>query len=250
MAAALTDADEGRTGPANHRRGFAPRTVDRQAACLSADRHCVLIQVSLGTPYLAMQTRETVDRADVAVLPLLADAGPSPPILYVTGPGGIGRDLISASAASLDRPPLATILLVIVDSSAGLSLPAARIDSAGHHWRGHLGRDADSGPGHADSRRASGEYQPSILDRADFWRRDGLLSVPHCRYREELETGRRQRAALGRSIATVGGALAASAGTVMVGLGLMGFAEFGKIRCAGPVIALGLAVGTARRVDA
>ena len=62
------------------------------------------------------------------------------------------------------------------------------------------------------------------------------------RYREELESGDANRAALTRSVRRVGGALAASAATVMVGLGLMGFAEFGKIRSAGPVIALGLAV--------
>ena len=41
---------------------------------------------------------------------------------------------------------------------------------------------------------------------------------------------------------SVGGALAASAGTVMVGLGLMGTAEFAKVRYAGPAIALSLGV--------
>ena len=45
-----------------------------------------------------------------------------------------------------------------------------------------------------------------------------------------------------RSIAAVGDALAASAGTVICGLSLMGFAEFAKVRCAGPAIALALVV--------
>src|SRR5262249_44884544 len=47
---------------------------------------------------------------------------------------------------------------------------------------------------------------------------------------------------IGKSVAAVGGSLAASAGTVVCGLGLMGFAEFAKVRCAGPAIALSLAV--------
>ncbi len=62
------------------------------------------------------------------------------------------------------------------------------------------------------------------------------------RYREELGRGHEPSAALARSIGGVGGALAASAGTVICGLGLMGLAEFAKVRCGGPAIAVSLAV--------
>src|SRR5204862_1609923 len=62
------------------------------------------------------------------------------------------------------------------------------------------------------------------------------------RYREELESGFGGADALARSVKGVGEALAASAGTVMVGLGLMAMAEFAKVRCAGPAIALSLGV--------
>jgi RND superfamily putative drug exporter len=65
------------------------------------------------------------------------------------------------------------------------------------------------------------------------------------RYREELAEGRGLTDAISRSVAKVGGALAASAGTVICGLGLMGFAEFAKVRCAGPAIALSLVVALA-----
>src|SRR5205085_1199291 len=65
------------------------------------------------------------------------------------------------------------------------------------------------------------------------------------RYREKLEAGRPPSDALRRSVRSVGGAVAASAGTVICGLGLMGCAEFAKVRSAGPVIALALAVGLA-----
>src|SRR5205823_12181363 len=62
------------------------------------------------------------------------------------------------------------------------------------------------------------------------------------RYREELHAGYAIPQALARSLGGVGEALAASAGTVMVGLGLMAMAEFAKVRYAGPAIALSLGV--------
>src|SRR5205085_288094 len=56
------------------------------------------------------------------------------------------------------------------------------------------------------------------------------------RYREELTQGGPRVDAIGRAVGSVGGALAASAGTVIVGLGLMLTAEFAKVRCGGPAI--------------
>src|SRR5262245_18280396 len=61
---------------------------------VSADRHCTLITLSLTTPYLAVQTRAAVDKADAQAQVIVARAGPDPPRLYVTGPAGIGRDLV------------------------------------------------------------------------------------------------------------------------------------------------------------
>src|SRR5207249_1948542 len=62
------------------------------------------------------------------------------------------------------------------------------------------------------------------------------------RYREELAERTPITEAIERSVGHVGGALAASAGTVICGLGMMGLAEFAKVRCAGPAIALSLAL--------
>src|SRR5262249_57261489 len=59
---------------------------------------------------------------------------------------------------------------------------------------------------------------------------------------EEGEAGFALAVALARALGGVGEALAASAGTVMVGLGLMATAEFAKVRYAGPAIALSLGV--------
>src|SRR5262249_56701557 len=60
------------------------------------------------------------------------------------------------------------------------------------------------------------------------------------RYKEELDAGVGPREAVARAVGGVGAALAASAATVMCGIGMMVFAEFGKFRAAGIAIPLSL----------
>jgi len=62
------------------------------------------------------------------------------------------------------------------------------------------------------------------------------------RYREELGRGRSRDEALREAINQVGAALVASAGTVIVGLGMLYFSSFAKVRYTGPTIALSLTV--------
>ena len=62
------------------------------------------------------------------------------------------------------------------------------------------------------------------------------------RYREELARGRTRIDALREAITQVGAALVASAGTVIIGLGMLYFSSFAKIQYTGPAIALSLAV--------
>ncbi|HEV3119054.1 MAG TPA: MMPL family transporter, partial [Gemmataceae bacterium] len=56
------------------------------------------------------------------------------------------------------------------------------------------------------------------------------------RYREELDAGFTASEAAARAIGHAGGAVSASAATVICGIGMMAFAQFGKIREAGYVI--------------
>jgi RND superfamily putative drug exporter len=62
------------------------------------------------------------------------------------------------------------------------------------------------------------------------------------RYCEELKRGRPRPDALGQAIRQVGAALVASAGTVIVGLGMLYFSSFAKVKFTGPTIALSLGV--------
>ena len=62
------------------------------------------------------------------------------------------------------------------------------------------------------------------------------------RYREELDGGLTIEDAVSGTLERVGAALTASAGTVVCGIGMMVFAEFGKFREAGIAISFGLTV--------
>lgn len=210
---------------------------------IAADQRCTLVQVSLTSPYLALQTRDAVDAIDRAIQPILTDAGSSAPQVLITGPAGIGRDLTNASARSLDQTTWATVLLVVivlllVYRSPLLALvPLFTIGVA--TWVSlQMLALATLIPG-VHVANVSQIFCIVILFGAGTDYCLFLIS----RYREELEHGRPAAGAASSSVRAVGGALAASAATVVCGLGMMGFAEFGKIRSAGPVIAIGLVVG-------
>lgn len=213
---------------------------------VSPDRQCTLIQVLLTTPYLAVQTRETVDRCEAIGRAEAEKMGSATPGLFVTGPAGVGRDLVKAGAESLDRTTWATVALVIivllavyrspllalvpivtigVSSLVALKLLALAACIPGVHLV-----------------NVSQVFAIVILFGAGTDYCLFLIS----RYREELAAPATEaESALRRSVRAVGGPLAASAGTVICGLAMMGFAEFAKIRCAGPIIGLALAVGLA-----
>lgn len=211
----------------------------------SADRHCTLIQVSLATPYLALQTQATVDRIEEVVRPMLAPAESTGLRLLVTGPGAVGRDLVRATARSLDQTTWATVALVVVilllvyRSPLLVLIPLTTIGVATWVALQVLALIALIPGVHLVN--ISHVFTIVILFGAGTDYCLFLIS----RYREELESGVPTSPGLVRAVGQVGGAISASAGTVMVGLGMMMWAEFGKIRHAGPVIAVALVIGLA-----
>src|SRR5262249_15117900 len=149
--------------------------------------------------------------------------------LYTTGPAGVGRDLTAASADSLESTTLATVVLVVVIlllvHRAPLMACVPLLTIAGSVW-----------------------VALKLLAVCTLIPAFYLVNISHIfavvmlygagtdyclflisRYREELARGQPREAALARSVGGVGGALAASAGTVICGLGLMGLAEFAKV---------------------
>lgn len=208
----------------------------------SADGSCTLIQISFGTPFLALQTREAMDKAELRLKDLLVAADKRGLRVMPTGPAGIGRDLIRASADSLEGTTVATVLLVVVVLLLVYRAPLLAIipllTIAISVWVSlQLLALMTLIPGvhlvNVAKIFAIVILYGSGTDYCLF-----LIS----RYKEELALGYDVRTALQRSVTNVGGALAASAGTVICGLGLMGLAEFAKVRCAGPAIALSLGV--------
>lgn len=212
------------------------------ARLTSFDRQCTLIQVCLGTPYLAVATQSAVEHANALVQNCLRESGIQGLRIYATGAAGIGHDLTKACGDSLDGTTWATIILVVVVLLAVYRAPLLALVplvTIGISVWVALNMLALMTllPG-VHLVNISKIFAIVILYGAGTDYCLFLIS----RYKEELEAGYRTKEALVRSVGGVGEALAASAGTVMVGLGLMALAEFAKVRYAGPAIALSLGV--------
>ena len=208
----------------------------------SVDGNCALVKVQLQSPYMAVQTRFTVDRIDEVVSKVLADQSVDGLKLHPTGPAGIGRDLIRVSTNSLENTTLATVLLVIVillwvyRAPLLAMVPLLTIAIAVYVALQSLAL-LTLIPGFKLA-SASQIFAVVMLYGAGT---DYCLFLVS-RYREELAEGRPLGFSVERSVDNVGHALAASAGTVICGLGLMGTADFAKVRSGGPAIALSLLV--------
>ena len=208
---------------------------------VSPDQQCTLIMVSLETPYLAVATSKAVEKAEATLKARLAEY-PHGPQVFATGAAGIGRDLGKASLHGLDGTTWATIILVVVVLLAVYRAPLLALiplaTIALSVWVSlNLLACMTQIPG-VHLVNISKIFAIVILYGAGTDYCLFLIS----RYREELNRGREPQAAVARAVAGVGEALAASAGTVMVGLGMMAFAEFAKVRYAGPAIACSLGV--------
>jgi putative drug exporter of the RND superfamily len=203
----------------------------------------VLTIVSIRTTYLAKQTRLTVDALQKAI-----DSMPDPPdglALAITGSAAVGHDMNKASIVSINNTTYSTIALVImillfVYRSPLLALiPFLTIALSVF----------------------TSLLAIALLTKLP-WLNFRVINITNifvivvlfgagtdyclfliARYREELARGLRGSAALTEAICQVGGALVASAGTVICGLGMLWFSTFAKIKYTGPAIALSLALG-------
>lgn len=214
---------------------------------VSRDGKCTLVQVPLSTPYLANQTRLAVAEAEKVLQIALKEwsqdkVNKNHPTIQLTGPAGIGHDLISASANGLEATTGATIALVVVVllvvHKAPLLALIPLVTIALSVWVAlKLLAVATLIPGFYLV-NVSKIFAVVMLYGAGTDYCLFLIS----RYKEELSKGYDTKRALIRAMDGVGNALIASALTVICGLGFMVFAEFVKIRCGGPAIAVSLGV--------
>jgi len=209
----------------------------------SRDQKATLVILELTTEFLERQNRLVVGRIEYLVnSPEIQAQRPLGLSMALSGSATVGRDMLRAEQESASRteqftkllvitlllliyraPLLALVPLVTVGISVELSKALLRL-MAGWEWIGlFTGLDV---------------YVTVVVYGA---------GVDYClfliaRYKEELDRGLSYKEALALSIEKVGAALATSAGTSIVGIGMMGFSEFGKFRQAGFAISFGLAV--------
>jgi RND superfamily putative drug exporter len=203
----------------------------------------VLTIIHMNGTYLAKSTRLAVDRLQA----LLDSTDRPPPGLNraMTGAAVVGHDMNTAGSKSVNNTTTATIALVVVILLVVYRSPLLALipllTIALSCWTSLLAI--------AELTRLPGlKFQ--VIDITNIFVIVVLFGAgtDYClfliaRYREELARGRDRRDALRESIVQVGGALVASAGTVIVGLGTLWFSTFAKIQYTGPAIALSLAIG-------
>lgn len=203
----------------------------------------VLTIVSLNGTHLAKSTRHAVDKIEGFLAK--RTAGPEGLVLALTGSAVVGHDMNGASSASIHNTTNATIALVVIILLVVYRSPLLALTPL---------------------------LTIALSVKVSLWAIALLTKIPalnfqviditnvfvivvlfgagtdYClfliaRYREELIHGRSRDDALREAITQVGGALVASAGTVIVGLGMLWFSTFAKIQYTGPAIALSLVIG-------
>ena len=203
----------------------------------------VLTIISLNGTYLAKSTRLGVDQ----ILAFLErrPAAPTGLNMAVTGSAVVGHDMNAAAIDSINNTTkttiaLVVIILLVVYRSPLLALTpllTIALSVQVSLWAIAL---LTKVPG----------LRFQVIDITNVFVIVVLFGAgtDYClfliaRYREELIRGRSRDRALREAINQVGGALVASAGTVIVGLGMLWFSTFAKIQYTGPAIALCLAIG-------
>jgi RND superfamily putative drug exporter len=211
-----------------------PNAPGSGALLVSPSRQALLVVLELTTDFLSRRNWSTIDK----VQDLLADLRQEnqiPPGLeiYITGSAMAGRDHVWGERESAQVTELWTILLVVVllvliyRAPLAAAIPLATVFISVQIALHLLAMMAKAG-------------WVSLFEGMEVYITVVAYGagVDYClflmsRHKEELDGGADGPAALANAVAKVGGALTASAATVMFGIGMMVFAQFGKFRQAG-----------------
>jgi RND superfamily putative drug exporter len=223
------------------------RSSKKGQLLVSNDKKATLLYAGCDHTFMAEKVMKTV-QALRDEIKAMRDGGSIPEGIEVavTGSSGVGADLQFSTNESLSRSFRTTIALVIVILLLVYRSPIVAMNPL-----------ATIGVSVVTSMSLMalltlvnwGGFRFQVLKITEIFVIVVLFGAgtDYClfliaRYREELEHGAERKEALQSAIRHVGGALAASAATVIVGLGMMIFAEFGKFRYTGPAVAVSLAV--------
>jgi RND superfamily putative drug exporter len=207
------------------------------ALLVSQDKQAALVVVDLDLTFLDSRGWPWVSHVEDLVQ-RLSQAGQVPPglTINVTGSATAGRDLTRAESQSVRAIEVWTIIAVITLLILLYRAPlVALIPLATVYVAVQISINLLAIMGSADIIRLSEDVRIFITVLAYG------AGVDYCvfliaRYREETLRGIEMRDALIHSIARVGLSITASAATVICGIGVLAFMQFGKVREAGLVI--------------
>lgn len=202
----------------------------------SADGVAEIVQVNLSVGGFERTGGEAVR----ALRELLADGLPAGLQANVTGQAGIGADYLDAALKATDRTTVVTVALVLLILLAIYRAPLAALApllTIALAWvvaRGVLGWLAQAGW------QVSSTLDTFMVVLVFGVGTDYSIFLIS-RVREELAHEEWAGAAR-RAVGRIGGVIAASAATVIVGLSAMAVARFGMIRSVGPALAVAIGV--------
>ena len=238
---AATAAADGTTPIVTKIRTFRDPNVGKLLQ--SADNKAALLLVELTTEFMDSRNRIPVGQIEELLAnPEFKQHIPEGLSIQLSGEATVGRDMINAARDSAKATELLTVALVLILLGAIYRAPLMAII-----------------PLVTVVVSVKLSMSLLILMALQKWvvlfqgieTYVGVLmygaGVDYClfliaRYKEEIDTGASYDEAASNCIAKVGAAIAASAGTVICGIGMMIFAEFGKFRDAGIAISFGLTI--------
>lgn len=219
----------------------------------SSDGRSTMIVIDLATEFFNARNRPLIDaietlitRGDDGLYARVDENGdpvvPSGIELALSGSATVGRDMMRAATESSEATELWTVILVVALLILIYRAPVLAIIPL-------------------VTVAVATEFSLAFLVLLGHYEILGLFNgievyvkvlcygagVDYClfliaRFKEELDEGQTPAAGVSNSLAKVGEAIVASAGTVICGIGMMIFADFGKFRQAGVGITIGLIV--------
>jgi RND superfamily putative drug exporter len=214
-----------------------PNSPGVGALLVSEDRKALLVAVELTNEFLSDTNWPTIGRVESLVDSLKREGTfPEGVEVGVTGSAVLGRDHTIAMKQSAKSTEVYTVLLVVgllilIYRAPLLALiPLMTVFLSVHISLNLLSIMSES---HIITLFQGLQVYITVLVYG--------AGVDYClflmaRYKEELDHGATTAEAISTAVSRVGAALVASAGTVMCGIGMMYFAQFGKFKQAGIAI--------------